>query len=341
MSEHLFIKALRGETVERPPVWLMRQAGRYLPEYQVLRKKYDFFERVQTPELACEITIQPIDRIQPDAAILFSDILVIPQALGQEVLMVPGTGPVLPEPIAQEEQIAQLEQITDADSLAYVYDAITVTKKALNNRVPLIGFAGAPFTIMCYMVQGGGSKSFDKVRRLCYERPDLAKRLLQAITTLTIDYLKNQIRAGADAIQVFDSWSGLLGPEEFREFAQPYLVQITQALNNEVPVILFAKGSDYALEDLSHTGASALGLGWTATPEHARALVGDRVSLQGNFDPAKLYMAPARIESEVHRMIDRFGVRRYVANLGHGMLPDIPVEHVQAFVNAVKSYSAK
>jgi uroporphyrinogen decarboxylase len=340
MAEHLFLKALRGEQVERPPVWMMRQAGRYLPEYMELRSKYDFFTRVQTPELACEITLQPIDIIGTDAAILFSDILVVPQAMGLEVQLVESKGPFLPNTTTTQSEIDALRTTEAPGRLQYVYDAIRLTKKELNGRVPLIGFAGAPFTILCYMVEGKGSKAFDKAKQFCFSQPALAHQLLGKITDVTIEYLKGQVAAGADCIQVFDSWSGLLSPEDFKTFAQPYLERIAASVAPLTPVILFPKGSWYALRDLSHSGASALGIDWCITPEMARELTGHSVTLQGNFDPNKLLLPVSDIKDAVHRMIDAFGAQRYVVNLGHGILPNIPVDHARAFVEAVKSYKA-
>lgn len=336
-NEHLFLKALKGEQVERPPVWLMRQAGRYLPEYMVLKRKYDFFTRIRTPELATEITLQPIDIIKPDAAILFSDILVIPEVMGLEVQMIPGKGPYLPETIKSQADVDKLKVDGAEDELQYVYDALQLTKKELNNRVPLIGFAGAPFTIFCYMVEGQGSKTFHEAKTLCFSQPEVAKSLLNKITDVTIAYLKRKIENGADVIQVFDSWSGLLSYADFMEFAYPYLKKIHDALADKVPVILFPKGSDYALEDLAKINPAGIGLDWTITPEAARAKTGS-ITLQGNMDPSKLFMSTDRVEKEVKKMIDRFGVQNYIVNLGHGMLPTIPVDSVKAFVNAVKSY---
>lgn len=340
-SEHLFLKALKGEQVSRPPVWMMRQAGRYLPQYLELRKKYDFFTRVQTPELACEITLQPIDIIGTDAAILFSDILVVPQAMGLEVQMVESKGPVLPRTTTTKAAINALVNGNEAaDQLQYVYDAISLTKKELNNRVPLIGFAGAPFTILCYMVEGKGSKAFDTAKQFCFAQPELAHQLLEKITEVTIAYLKRQVQAGADCVQVFDSWSGLLSPEDFNVFARPYLEKISDSLSPLAPVILFPKGSWYALGDLAKSTASALGIDWCITPKMARELTNNQITLQGNFDPNKLLMPEAAIQQAVTDMIDAFGPQRYIANLGHGILPNIPVAHAQAFVQAVKNYKA-
>lgn len=339
-QDHLFLKALRGEKVERPPVWMMRQAGRYLPEYMVLRRKYDFFTRVQTPELASEITLQPINIVGVDAAILFSDILVIPQAMGLEVTMEPGQGPRLPKVISNEADIDALAVHGAEENLKYVYDALSLTKKELYDRVPLIGFAGAPFTILCYMIEGKGSKAFDKAKQFCFAQPKLAHKLLQKITDLTINYLIQQTKAGADCVQVFDSWSGLLSKTDFATFAQPYLTQIAEALHNHAPVILFPKGSWYALEDLSKSSASGLGVDWCIEPKLARELTNNNITLQGNFDPNHLLKSIPEIQQEVKEMIDAFGPQKYIANLGHGILPNIPVEHAKAFVEAVKNYKA-
>ena len=333
----LLLKALRGEAVERPPVWMMRQAGRYLPEYMVLRRKYDFFTRVQTPELACEITLQPIELVGPDAAIIFSDILTVPQAMGLEVQLVENKGPFLPNTIKTEKDIDQLVIDEAAERMQYVYDALALTKSALGGRAPLIGFAGAPFTILCYMVEGQGSKAFSKARKFCFQQPALAQQLLQKITAVTITYLQRQISAGADCIQVFDSWSGLLGPADFDVLCAPYVTQICDALDGSVPVIYYPKGSWYALENLSKLPLACLGLDWTIDPATARTLVREK-TLQGNLDPAKLYLPPDYIREETHNMIRQFGTQNYIANLGHGISPDIPVDHARAFVDAVKSY---
>src|SRR3954471_2112224 len=253
LKNDLLLKALRNEKVERPPVWMMRQAGRYLPDYLTLKAKYDFFTRVQTPELACAITLQPVDQVGVDAAIIFSDILVIPQAMGLEVLMEEGKGPSLPKTIKTIQDIDALNISNAEHHLKYVLDALTLTKKELNGRVPLIGFAGAPWTILCYMVEGKGSKTWDKAKQFAYNQPELAHALLQKITLITIDYLKAQVKAGADTVQVFDSWAGSLSPEDFRMFAQPYLFQIADALKDDAPVILFPKGSWYALKEISES----------------------------------------------------------------------------------------
>jgi uroporphyrinogen decarboxylase len=339
LKNDLLLRALRKEKVERPPVWMMRQAGRYLPDYLKLKAKYDFFTRVQTPELATEITIQPVEQVGVDAAIIFSDILVIPQAMGVEVLMEEGKGPSLPKTIQSQKDIDVLITEGVEDNLRYVMDALTLTKKELNGRVPLIGFAGAPWTILCYMVEGKGSKTWDKAKQFAYTQPALAHQLLQKITNITINYLKAQAEAGADTVQVFDSWAGSLCPEDFKTFAQPYLLQIADSLKADVPVILFPKGTWYALKDLSNSSAAGLGLDWCVEPKVARELTGNRITLQGNFDPAKLLAPIPEIKKAVREMIKGFGTQNYIANLGHGITPNVPVDHARAFVESVKSVS--
>src|SRR5688572_13852464 len=272
LKNDLLLRALRKQDVERPPVWMMRQAGRYLPDYIKLRDKYDFFTRVETPELATAITLQPVDQVGVDAAIIFSDILVIPQAMGLTVLMEEGKGPSLPKTMKTKADIDALLTHGVEDRLHYVMDALSLTKKELNGRVPLIGFAGAPWTLLCYMVEGKGSKTWDKAKQFAYTEPELAHQLLQKITTITIQYLKAQVRAGADTVQVFDSWAGSLSPADFKTFSQPYLLQIADAVKDDAPVILFPKGSWYALKELSQSSASGLGIDWCVSPQKARAL---------------------------------------------------------------------
>jgi uroporphyrinogen decarboxylase len=338
LKNDLLLRALRKEKVERPPVWMMRQAGRYLPDYIKLRSQYDFFTRVQTPELATTITLQPVEQVGVDAAIIFSDILVIPQAMGLEVQMEEGRGPLLPKTISNIKDVDTLETEGVEESLKYVMEALTLTKKELNGRVPLIGFAGAPWTILCYMIEGKGSKTWDKAKQFAYTQPDVAHRLLQKITNITISYLSAQVKAGADTVQVFDSWAGSLSPEDFKNFSQPYLIQISDAVSKQAPVILFPKGSWYALSDLSKTSAAGIGLDWSVSPACARKLTGNSITLQGNFDPARLLAPTQQIRKWVKEMIDGFGVQQYVANLGHGITPNVPVDHARAFVDAVKEY---
>lgn len=338
LKNDLLLRTLRGEKTERTPVWMMRQAGRYLPDYRVLREKYSFFERCQTPELATEITIQPVEQVGVDAAIIFSDILVVPQAMGMEVQLIESKGPLLPDPIKTVADLDRLVLPDVEERLGYVFDALRLTKKTLAGRVPLIGFAGAPWTLLCYMVQGKGSKTFDEAKAFCYTQPKTAHRLLQMITDTTIAYLRGQVAAGADVVQIFDSWGGLLSPDDFEQLSLQYIRQIVAALKDEVLTIIFAKGAWHSLESMAATGANGLGIDWCIRPQMARELAGPRVALQGNFDPAKLLSPIPVIEREVRTMLDEFGGRGHIANLGHGILPNVPVEHAIAFVETVKNY---
>ena len=339
IKNDLFLRALKGETVNRPPVWMMRQAGRYLPEFIAIREKYDFFTRCRTPELASEITIQPIRRFGMDAAILFSDILVIPQAMNIEVEMKPNFGPYLPNPVRDQKGVDQVIVPDVKIELDYVMQAIKATKELLNNDVPLIGFAGSPWTILCYVVQGQGSKTFDKAKAFCFTNPLAAHQLLQKITDTTIAYLKSKIEAGVDVVQIFDSWGGMLSPLDYQEFSWQYINQIIEALKDDAPVIAFGKGCWFALQEMSKSHASALGIDWTITPQNARYLTGGNITLQGNFDPSRLLSPPSEIKKMVTQMINDFGKDKYIVNLGHGILPNIPLDHAKAFIDAVKEYN--
>jgi uroporphyrinogen decarboxylase len=338
LKNDLLLRTLRGEKTERTPVWMMRQAGRYLPDYRVLREKYSFFERCQNPELATEITIQPVEQVGVDAAIIFSDILVVPQAMGMEVQLIESKGPLLPDPIRSMADLDHLVLPDVEERLGYVFDALRLTKRTLAGRVPLIGFAGAPWTLLCYMVQGKGSKTFDEAKAFCYTQPKTAHRLLQMITDTTIAYLRGQVAAGADVVQIFDSWGGLLGPDDFEQLSLQYIRQIVAALKDEVLTIIFAKGAWHSLESMAATGANGLGIDWCIRPQMARELAGPRVALQGNFDPAKLLSPIPVIEKEVRAMLNAFAGGPHIANLGHGILPNVPVEHAIAFVETVKNY---
>ncbi len=339
IKNDLFLRALKGETVNRPPVWMMRQAGRYLPEFIAIREKYDFFTRCRTPELASEITIQPIRRFGMDAAILFSDILVIPQAMNIEVEMKPNFGPYLPNPVRDQKGVDQVIVPDVKIELDYVMQAIKATKELLNNDVPLIGFAGSPWTILCYVVKGQGSKTFDKAKAFCFTNPLVAHKLLQKITDTTIAYLKSKIEAGVDVVQIFDSWGGMLSPVDYQEFSWQYINQIIEALKDDAPVIAFGKGCWFALQEMSKSHASALGIDWTITPQNARYLTGGNITLQGNFDPSRLLSPPSEIKKMVTQMINDFGKDKYIVNLGHGILPNIPLDHAKAFIDAVKEYN--
>ena len=338
LKNDLFLRALKGESVERPPVWMMRQAGRYLPEFRALRDKYDFFTRCQTPELASEITVQPIRNVKPDAAILFSAILVVPQAMGIEVLMKESVGPLIPNPI---RSFADVEKVIVPDideTLGYVMDAIKLTKQMLEDEVPLIGFAGSPWTIFCYVVEGKGSKSYDIAKGFCFSQPEAAHVLLQKITDTTIAYLKKKVEAGCNAIQIFDSWGGMLSPVDYQEFSWKYINQIVEEISKIAPTIVFGKGCWFALGEMAQSKASALGVDWTCSARNARYLTGGNITLQGNFDPSRLLSPIPTIKKMVHQMIDEFGKDKYIVNLGHGILPNIPVDHAKAFVDAVKEY---
>jgi len=339
IKNDLFLKALKGETVNRPPVWMMRQAGRFLPEFRVLREKYDFFTRCRTPELASEITVQPYRRFGMDAAIIFSDILVVPQAMNINFEMKPNVGPWLESPIRTQKDVDAVIVPDINETLEYVMDAIKLTKEKLNNEVPLIGFAGSPWTILCYCVQGQGSKTFDKAKEFCFTQPIAAHTLLQKITDTTIAYLKEKVKAGVNAVQIFDSWGGMLSPADYQEFSWKYINQIIDALKDDAPVIAFGKGCWFALEEMANSNASALGVDWTIRPKMARKLTGNKITLQGNFDPARLLSPPSEIKKMTKAMIDEFGKDKYIVNLGHGILPYTPLDNAKAFIEAVQEYS--
>ena len=338
LKNDLLLRALRGETTERVPVWMMRQAGRYLPDYIKLREKYSFFERCMNPELATEITVMPVHQVGVDAAIIFSDILVVPQAMGMEVQLIEKIGPVLPDPVKSAADLKKLRVPDVKDTLNYVFEALALTKKTLDGAVPLIGFAGSPWTLLCYMVQGKGSKTFDSAKAFCYQQPEVAHQLLQMLTDTTIAYLKEQVKAGADCVQLFDSWGGLLSPEDFETLSLRYMRQIVVALKDICPVTVFAKGAWFALEEMAATGANCLGVDWCIQPARARQFAGDNVTLQGNFDPAKLLAPIPEIKKAVKEMLNGFGKHRYIANLGHGILPNVPVDHAKAFIETVKEH---
>ena len=335
----LLLRALRGDEVPRPPVWVMRQAGRYLPEYREIRKKADFFTMVQSPVIACEVTMQPIRRYHMDAAIIFSDILVIPQALGLDVTMHEGEGPQFPHPISTQQDLERLSTPQLEHSLAYVFDAIRLTVQTLEGQVPLLGFAGAPWTLLAYMCGSSGAKSFGKAKRFLYEHRSCAHTLLEKLATVTAHYLKLQLQAGAAAVQLFDSWAGELGPDDFNEFSLPYLKHIVQEVSASGPVILFAKGASFALESLAECKPAALGLDWTIHPEDARRRV-PHLALQGNLDPSLLFAHPNELRERTQQMIRRFGKRSYITNLGHGITPDVDPEQLAVFIETVKNFTS-
>ncbi|XP_077981238.1 uroporphyrinogen decarboxylase-like [Glandiceps talaboti] len=348
LKNDLILRAARGEKTERVPVWVMRQAGRYLPEFKEMRAENDFFTVCQTPSKACEVTLQPIRRFDLDAAIIFSDILVIPQALGLSVQMVPGKGPTFDDPITTVADMDRLVKNVDVnETLGYVFDAITLTRHKLEGKVPLIGFAGSPWTLMAYSIEGGGSTTFSKAKAWLYKHPEASHQFLQIITDVTVDYLVGQVLAGAQLLQVFDSHAGILGYELFCKFSLPYLRQIAERVKEKlqnqsvepVPMIVFAKGAHYALEELSESSYDVVGLDWTMKPKVARQQVGGKVSLQGNLDPCAIYSSKQEIGISVRNMISEFGTQKYIANLGHGIYPDADPEHLKAFIDAVHKHS--
>ena len=338
MKNDLLLRAARGEHTDRTPVWLMRQAGRILKDYRAVREKAgDFRTLVQTPEMAAEVTIQPVDILGVDAAIIFSDILVVPDAMGLTYVMDEGKGPRFPETVRSIPELARLRVPDVGDDLSYVAEAIRLTKQGLAGRVPLIGFAGAPWTIFCYMTEGKGSKTFSMARRSLFADPAFAHDLLGRITDTTIAYLRLQVAAGADLVQVFDSWAGVMDRTTYRTFANPYLKRICESIT-EVPVTVFAKDAWFALEDLAALPCATIGLDWSQEATWARSIVGKGKTLQGNLDPCVLYADGAIVQRETARMLTAFGPNRHIANLGHGVYPDTPVDNVRRFVDTVKEY---
>lgn len=337
LKNDLILKAAKGENVERTPVWLMRQAGRILPEYRKIRNSLSGFkELVETPHLAAEVTIQPVDILQVDAAIIFSDILVIPESMGLEYEMIEKKGPFFSKTISNINDINALNVSNVEDHLSYVFEAIKITKHELSGRVPLIGFAGAPWTILAYMVEGQGSKTFSKAKSFLYREPELAHLLLNKITEITIKYLKLQIKAGADLVQVFDSWAGILSPEYYEEFGFKYLEIICNSIN-EVPKTIFSKGAFFALEKMNNLNCETIGLDWTMSIKNATQIFNNK-TLQGNLDPCVLYGDFNTIEKKTKEMLHKFENYRHIANLGHGVYPDTDPEKVKCFIESVKSY---
>jgi uroporphyrinogen decarboxylase len=352
-SNDRFLRALRRESVDRTPVWLMRQAGRYLPEYRATRKRAgSFLAMAKNPDLACEVTLQPLARFPLDAAILFSDILTVPDAMGLGLYFADGEGPKFERPVRTAEDVAKLAVPDMETELRYVMDAVRVIRRELDNRVPLIGFSGSPWTLACYMVEGGGSDNFSKIKAMALNAPDLLHRILAVNTDAVIAYLSAQRAAGAQALQVFDTWGGALSPAMYREFSLPYLTRIAHELERgagpaRTPLILFGKGNAPYLEALAASGAEGVGVDWTVELSDAARRTQGKVALQGNLDPAVLYGSPEAIREQVRRALDSYaegngGSRDgHVFNLGHGMSPDMDPEHVAALVQAVHEISAR
>jgi uroporphyrinogen decarboxylase len=342
LKNDLILRAAKGESIERYPVWLMRQAGRILPEYRAVRSKLSGFkELVETPEFAAEVTIQPVDLLGVDAAIIFSDILVVPEAMGLEYQMLEARGPWFEKTIRSEEGLKYAETQFDInDRLGYVLDAIRLTRKELNGRVPLIGFAGAPWTIFCYMVEGHGSKTFSESRKLLYTNPTLAHELLSRITEVTIQYLKAQVNAGAHMLQLFDSWAGILGTAQYAEFGLKYLDRIAQAVQ-EVPLTIFAKGAITSIPAIAKLECATVGLDWNMDISQVRNEIGETRTLQGNLDPCALYASHKEVEKSTINMLDTFTSKRHIVNLGHGVYPDIDPEKVKTFIKTVQNYELR
>lgn len=335
----ILLQTLKGEATDRPPVWLMRQAGRILPQYRALRSSLSGFkELVETPDLAAEVTLQPVDELGVDAAIIFSDILVIPEALGLPYEMIKGKGPYFARTIESRKDIEQLQSDPEhiLDQLQYVPDALRRVRSQLAPEKTLIGFGGAPWTLLAYMIEGEGSKTFSRARRFLIQEEQSAHLLLEKITRATITYFQSQVAAGAEVIQLFDSWAGLLSPALYQKFGLPYIRQILESV--DVPTIFFGKGAFYALEDMKELPCAALGIDWNMRPSDVRKTLGGEYVVQGNLDPASLYGSADQIEKETHAMIKAFG-GHHIVNLGHGVYPDTPLEGVKAFVNAAQSYS--
>jgi uroporphyrinogen decarboxylase len=346
-----FLRALRREPVDCTPVWLMRQAGRYLPEYRATRVKAGSFMGLATnPDYACEVTLQPLDRFELDAAILFSDILTIPDAMGLGLSFAEGEGPRFAHPVRSAADVAKLAVPDMGKELRYVMDAVTLIRRELHGRVPLIGFSGSPWTLACYMVEGGGSDSFSKIKAMAFSEPALLHKLLAVVTDAVIAYLSAQRSAGAQALQVFDTWGGVLAPHHYREFSLPYLARIARELPrgegvDRTPLIVFGKGNDPYLEELAASGAEGVGVDWTVSLGEARRRTGGRVALQGNLDPATLYASPDAIRAETRRALDDYAAANggsragHVFNLGHGLSPDMDPGHVKVLVDAVHEFS--
>ncbi|MER3524112.1 MAG: uroporphyrinogen decarboxylase [Ignavibacteria bacterium] len=337
----LFLKACKRQRVERTPVWMMRQAGRYLPEYRAVREKADFLTMCKTPELAAEVTIQPVDIVGVDAAIIFSDILVVPEAMGMRLEMIESQGPRLLDPIRSREQVEALNVPDPEKVLRYVMRAIEEAKTALHGRVPLIGFAGSPWTLAAYMIEGTGSKEWKHTKRMMLDDPETMKLLLGKLAEAVRLYLEAQLAAGADAVQLFDTWGGILAPDHYKKFSLDFIHQIVSRLHRkEEPVIVFSKGANHSLKEIAAVGADVVGIDWTIDMADAKQQVGDKVALQGNLDPSVLYASPEVIRQEVRSILRKFGRGSgHVFNLGHGIYPDVPVEHAKAFVRAVKEES--
>jgi uroporphyrinogen decarboxylase len=341
MTNDLFLRACMREPVERTPVWIMRQAGRYLPEYRALRARHDFLTMCKTPELASEVTLQPVEILGVDAAILFSDILVVPEAMGMHLTMAEAQGPRFSSPVRSADDVRGLTKVDPERQLRFVMDAIAMTRRGLTGRVPLIGFSGSPWTLASYMIEGGGSKDFGNIKKMMLDEPGLLKQLIDLLTVTVRRYCEAQIASGAQAIQIFDTWGGILDPDHYRKFSLDPMFEIVSTMQRgNAPVIVFSRGAAHALREIAEIGADVVGLDWTVDIAGARSLIGDRVALQGNLDPSFLFASPESIRKEVLSILRGFGPGPgHIFNLGHGILPGVPVDHAVAMVRSVHEES--
>jgi uroporphyrinogen decarboxylase len=341
MKNDLFLRACKKLAVERTPVWMMRQAGRYLPEYRAVRAKTDFLAMCKTPELAAEVTVQPVEILGVDAAIIFSDILVVPEGMGMRLDMVESRGPIFPVPLRSRADIEALKIADPETDLRYVTDAIEATKRSLGGKVPLIGFSGSPWTLAAYMIEGSGTRDFRRAKTMMLDEPDTMSALLKKLATVVRLFLEAQIAAGADAVQIFDTWGGVLAPDHYKKFSLDFMFEIVSTMRREgAPVIVFSKGANHSLHEIAAIGADVIGVDWTVDMADARQAIGGAVSLQGNLDPAVLYASPERIRNEVRSILRKYGDGSgHIFNLGHGIFPDVPVDHAKAMVEAVHEES--
>ena len=343
MQNSLIIDAIKGKPVNRTPVWIMRQAGRYLPQYREIRGKVTLLEAFHSPEIAAELTLQPIELLEVDAAIIYSDILLIPEALGMSLDYIPGKGPLFENPLHAEPNIERLRMNSDfEDKLSFVSESIRSVKAKLDNSKPLIGFVGSPWTLAVYMIEGESTKSFVNAKTFIYKEPELFKELLEILTEAVTRSLKLQINAGADLVQLFDSWAGLLNPQQFLDISLASMKEVIKNLNSSVPVIVFAKGAGHTVDVLAGSGADCLGIDWGTSLSKSREIVNDRVALQGNLDPVVLLSDPETVRKETIKVLEAYGEGKgHIFNLGHGILPETPVENVKTLIETVKSESPK
>ena len=341
MINNLLLHACRREPTERTPVWLMRQAGRYLPEYRAIRAKTDFLTLCKTPELAAEVTIQPVEILGVDAAIVFSDILLVPEAMGMELVLDESTGPRFITPVRTRNDVTALTVKDPQTSLRFVLETIERTKRALNGRVPIIGFCGSPWTLAAYMLEGKGTKDFHSAKRMMLDDPDTVTALLEKLSLMVRLHLEAQIAAGVDIVQIFDTWGGILSPDHYKKWSLDLMFKVVSSMQkNGTPVIMFSKGANHCLKEIAEIGADVVSIDWTIDIADVCNLIGDKVAIQGNLDPSVLFASPERIRQEVRSILRKYGNRSgHIFNLGHGIAPDVPVEHARSLVRSVKEDS--